>query len=174
MYSSYSQLGSNPEQPQDQYDVLEIVNPGQKNQILQSNRIVCVDVYATWCQPCKQSDGPYSMLASKYNRKGECLLVKENYENKLSQGVHVLPTYLFYVNGNKVDEVVGADMGKIEAVLEKLMTDTMTPNRARNTIRNTKPANAVNPYAAHPGVPNQSQPFHTPYQQGDFGSPSLK
>ena len=80
MYKSYSELGVKPEQTQDQYSVLEIKSMDERNKLMQSNRILCVDIYADWCGPCKQTAPAYSVLATKYNKPGMCLLVKQNWD----------------------------------------------------------------------------------------------
>jgi thioredoxin 1 len=118
MYKTYEELSAPQEKNRDLYSVEEINDINHKRDILSRNAVVCVDVYANWCGPCKQTEPSYSLLASQYNEPGKCAVVKENYEKKLSDGVGALPTYIFYVGGRRMeDEIVGADLAKVEEKL---------------------------------------------------------
>jgi thioredoxin 1 len=147
MYKSYSELGNQPEKNRDLYSVLELSTNEQKAQIIGSTHIVCVDIYANWCGPCKQTESAYSILAERYNKEGYCLLVKENFQSNLTDNIGGLPTYQFFVNGNFTEQVVGADLQAVENVLLKYMkndgspyinTSQGPPNFNRNGIRNYK------------------------------------
>jgi len=128
MYKSYSELGNQPEK--------------KKAQIIDSNHIVCVDIYANWCGPCKQTESAYSILAERYNKEGYCLLVKENFQSNLTDNIGGLPTYQFFVNGKFAEQVVGADLQAVENVLTKYINASQNnmmqgpPNYSRNGIRN--------------------------------------
>ena len=86
MYSSYTQLGRQEKQNVDLYDIEEIQTHEQKERLIKNNRIVCIDIYATWCSPCKQLEPKYSIVAKKYSKKGICAVVKENIDKKLTTG----------------------------------------------------------------------------------------
>lgn len=142
MYKSYHELGNQNENRQSNYSVVDISSGQNKSDIISSNQIVCVDIYADWCGPCKQSEPAFSSLAEKYTKQGLCAIVKENHEKGLSPEVGGLPTYHFYVNGQKTkDEVVGANIPEVEGILIKLL-DTVEniksniPQYGRNVIRN--------------------------------------
>lgn len=115
MYKTYEELSAPQEKNRDLYSVEEINDITQKRDLLSRNLVVCVDVYANWCGPCKQTEPSYALLASQHNEPGKCAIVKENYEKKLSEGVGALPTYIFYIGGRRMrDEIVGADLAKVE------------------------------------------------------------
>jgi thioredoxin 1 len=143
MYKSYHELGNESNQSnQSNYQVVEILSQEHKNDVLLSNQVVCVDIYADWCGPCKQTEPLYANLAEKYTKNGLCAIVKENHEKGLSSEVTGLPTYYFYVNGKKIQEqVVGANIQEVEGVLNKLLnnvenTQNNIPQYSRNSIRN--------------------------------------
>jgi len=118
MYKNYSELGAQPEPNRDLYQIEEINDPQQRQNILNNNIVVCIDVYAHWCGPCKQTEPSYALLAQQHSEPGRCAIVKENYEKKFTPGVGALPTYVFYVAGKKVDEVVGADLNQVEQKIQ--------------------------------------------------------
>ena len=126
MYKSYSELGNQPEKNRDLYSVIELTTNEQKDQLIRSNFIVCVDIYANWCGPCKQTESAYSILAQRYNKQGHCMLVKENFQNNLTDDVNALPTYQFFVMGKLVEQVTGADLEAVEKILNKYMNSNQT------------------------------------------------
>ena len=69
-----------------------------------------VDLWATWCGPCKMVAPIISELAADYDGKivvGKCD-VEENDELAAQFGVRTIPTILFFKNGEVVDKLVVA------------------------------------------------------------------
>lgn len=69
-----------------------------------------VDLWATWCGPCRSIAPIISQLAEKYDGKlvvGKCD-VEENDDIAIQFGVRNIPTILFFKNGKLVDKMVGA------------------------------------------------------------------
>ena len=69
-----------------------------------------VDLWATWCGPCKMLGPVISELAVDYDGKivvGKCD-VEENDEIASEFGVRSVPTILFVKGGQLVDKFVGA------------------------------------------------------------------
>ena len=67
-----------------------------------------VDLWATWCGPCKMVAPIISELAADYDGKivvGKCD-VEENDELAAQFGVRTIPTILFFKNGEVVDKFV--------------------------------------------------------------------
>ena len=107
-----------------------ITNIEDKNNCLMENRIVCVDLYADWCGPCKLIAPEYDKLAQKYNKKGICKLVKENVEDSLTQDFQIngIPAFIFYKDGRLVVDgkrepvsVVGGNLQQVESILNTLL-----------------------------------------------------
>ena len=69
-----------------------------------------VDLWATWCGPCKMIGPIISELANDYD--GKIVVGKWNIEDNddiaLDYGVRNIPTILFFKNGELVDKFVGA------------------------------------------------------------------
>ena len=69
-----------------------------------------VDLWATWCGPCKAIAPVISELAEQYDGKlvvGKCD-VEENDDIAIEYGVRNIPTILFFKGGKLVDKMVGA------------------------------------------------------------------
>lgn len=87
--------------------------------------LTVVDFTATWCGPCKQVAPRFDALASKYKQSNFVKVdVDELQSTAQGCGVSAMPTFHFYVNGKKVDEVVGADIVKVERLVNKYNTPT--------------------------------------------------
>jgi len=184
MYKSFQELGNKPEENKDQYEVDDLKDQTHKNNILSSHAIVCVDIYADWCGPCKQSAPDYSMIAQKYNQPGLCAVVKEQYERKLTNPAPGgLPTYQFFFMGKKVgQDIVGADIQSVEKKLQEMFSylqnsqgrqqtqATQGPQHNRSTIRNYKnPAQDLVMQEQHQDAPPAR--YNQPYQPGQPRQP---
>jgi thioredoxin 1 len=69
-----------------------------------------VDLWATWCGPCRMIGPIISELANDYDGKivvGKCD-VEENDDIAMEFGVRNIPTILFFKDGQLVDKFVGA------------------------------------------------------------------
>ena len=69
-----------------------------------------VDLWATWCCPCRQIAPIVSELAEEFDGKlvvGKCD-VEENDDIAMEFGVRNIPTILFFKDGQLVDKFVGA------------------------------------------------------------------
>ena len=69
-----------------------------------------VDLWATWCGPCKMIGPVISELANDYDGKivvGKCN-IEDNDDIAIDYGVRNIPTILFFKNGGLVDKFVGA------------------------------------------------------------------
>jgi thioredoxin 1 len=173
MYKSYSELGPRPEENRDQYSVLELKSSEERAKLISTCRVVCVDIYAEWCGPCKQTAPAYSMLAKKYEKTDMCALVKLNWD-KISaderQKITGIPLFLFYVDGQLVDNVIGADLDEVEkkvkACLETISSGpnvSRGPQHTRNTIRSHRQPSAMPLVEGREMYPQQGAPN---YQQG--------
>lgn len=69
-----------------------------------------MDLWATWCGPCRMLGPVISELANDYDGKivvGKCD-VEENDDIAMEFGIRNIPTILFFKNGQVVDKMVGA------------------------------------------------------------------
>ena len=83
-----------------------------------------VDLWATWCGPCRMVGPIMEELSNEYEGKvvvGKCD-IEENEDIPMQYGVRNIPTILFFKNGQLVDKFVGAAAkGKFQEKFYKLI-----------------------------------------------------
>lgn len=81
-----------------------------ENEVLNCDKPVLVDFWATWCGPCKMIAPLISQLAEEYGDKIKICKanVDENAELATSYGVSSIPTLLIFKNGEVVAQRIGA------------------------------------------------------------------
>ena len=84
-----------------------------------------VDLWATWCGPCRMIAPVISELAEEYDGKlvvGKCD-VEENDDIAVQFGVRNIPTVLFFKGGQLVDKMVdAANKAKFEEKFKALIS----------------------------------------------------
>lgn len=77
--------------------------------------LVVVDFTASWCGPCQRIAPVFAELSIKYST---VIFLKVDVDDcqmiAASHGVHAMPTFQFFLNGMKVDEIKGADPSALE------------------------------------------------------------
>lgn len=143
-YRRYSDLGEKKrvESLQPNYQVPEIQSFEHKQDLIRRHPFLCVDVYANWCQPCKQTAPEYGVMAKQY--AGKIHLVKEDLQLGLSKdyGITAVPTFLIFHRGALVEQVLGADMAELRTKLDAVLESTPRPN---NMGMSQIPSNPQNP-----------------------------
>jgi thioredoxin 1 len=81
-----------------------------KEKVLDSPIPVVVDFWAEWCMPCKMIEPIVLELEKGYLGKIKIarLNVDENQNLAMEYGIMSIPTLGFFVNGQMVDEIIGA------------------------------------------------------------------
>jgi thioredoxin 1 len=104
---------------------VQSVNLDSWNQeVLQSQQLVMVDFWATWCAPCKMVAPTVEELAKEYEGKAKFVKVNtdENSELATQYKIRGIPTLMFIKGGQVVDQVVGAvAKGQLKAKLDSLL-----------------------------------------------------
>lgn len=99
-------------------------NAAFKSQVLsaEKDKLVVVDCFATWCGPCKAIAPKVVELS---NSHPEVLFTKFDVDEipELAQelGIRAMPTFLFFKNGERVDEMVGANPNKLATQVQQWM-----------------------------------------------------
>ena len=115
-YAKYSNLGKKD----DSVPCQEIQNKEHKKKLIETNKVVCIDIHASWCGPCKEIAPDYNKMAKTFGSNGNCILVKEDLDLKITPDIKQVPTFHFYKKGVFVHSVSGADLKNVESVLKEL------------------------------------------------------
>lgn len=124
-YKKFNQLGDKKKEqsPQSSSFVMEIENEEHKASLIGANRVCVIDVYGSWCGPCKVVAPKYEQFAKKFYRAGSCVLLKEDIDKGLSADIQGVPTFLIYKEGQLVETVVGANLDVVEEKVISIFSD---------------------------------------------------
>ncbi|RHZ51391.1 thioredoxin family protein [Aspergillus thermomutatus] len=93
-----------------------------QEKVQQASGPVIVDCSATWCGPCKAISPVFQRFSTQEdfkNAKFYEIDVDELADVAAELGVRAMPTFMFFKDGQKVDEVVGANPPALEAAIRK-------------------------------------------------------
>ncbi len=75
---------------------------------------------ATWCIPCKKIKPLYQSFSKKYsNIKFYEIDIDEDEQLVNEMNVKSIPTFVFFENGKKINELVGSDFEKLKEMIEE-------------------------------------------------------
>ncbi|HSB70585.1 MAG TPA: thioredoxin [Candidatus Methylomirabilis sp.] len=105
-------------------DILTLTDEDFDKQV-KEKRLLLVDFWAEWCGPCRMIAPTLEELASEYKDRVAVgkVNVDENRKVATKFGVRSIPTLLFFRDGARVDQVVGAHpKATIKAKIDQLLT----------------------------------------------------
>ena len=89
--------------------VVEVTDQTFQQEVLESDLPTELDFWAPWCAPCLMVAPIYDRLSEEYDDFKFCKInVDENVETARTYQVMSIPMQLFFVDGEKVDELLGA------------------------------------------------------------------
>lgn len=104
--------------------IVELTSATWEKEVLQSQGLVMVDFWAVWCGPCRIIAPTVEELAKEYAGKVKVgkLNTDENPDVASRYKIMGIPTIMFFKDGEKVDQIVGAVpkpqlKGKIDSLL---------------------------------------------------------
>ena len=89
---------------------LEITDENYQEVVLNSDKPVLVDFWATWCGPCRTVGPIVDELATELEGRAVVgkVNVDSNSDTPLTYEIRSIPTLLIFKNGEIVDKLVGA------------------------------------------------------------------
>lgn len=88
----------------------ELTDSTAESKLLVNNdRLIVLDFYATWCGPCKRMDPILKELVTEYGDRVDFYKIDVD-KNKIDDalGVEAMPTYMFIKNNQNLEQIVGA------------------------------------------------------------------
>jgi len=104
--------------------VIEITDEEFEKEVLGSDIPVEIDFWAPWCRPCLAVSPIYDKLSREYGTKFKfCKInVESNQLTAMKYQVMSIPMQMFFVDGQKVEEIIGAVP---EHVIRATVEDTL-------------------------------------------------
>lgn len=87
-----------------------LINSSEFSGLLQEDKLLVVDFFATWCGPCKKLSPPLDEVSEELGEQVNIVKVDvdESEDLAMDYGIRSVPTVLFFKNGQQVDKFVGA------------------------------------------------------------------
>ena len=87
-----------------------LINSSEFSGLLQEDKLLVVDFYATWCGPCKKLSPTLDEVSEELGEQVNIVKVDvdESEDLAMDYGIRSVPTVLFFKNGQQVDKFVGA------------------------------------------------------------------
>ncbi len=129
VYKKVNGEGPGPVQDlQTEYKVMDVQNREHRNDLIKKNTILCIKVWATWCEPCMRIKGEYTTMAYNYKKNGIANLVEETYDSGIRNEytIESLPTFLIFLKGQLVRTVVGSNLNDVAEIIEQIVENLNT------------------------------------------------
>ena len=104
--------------------VIDVKRSNFQEEVISADKLVLVDLYATWCAPCKALAPVLEELADKYADKIKVVKVNVDEEESIAAkfGIASIPTVIFFKNGQTAASLVGLRTSlEIKKMIEKLL-----------------------------------------------------
>jgi thioredoxin 1 len=104
--------------------VLEVTTATWEDEVLKTNGLVMIDFWAVWCGPCRMVAPTVEELAKEYAGKVKVVKLNTDENPEIASRYKIMgsPTLMFFKDGQKMDQIVGAvPKPQLKAKLESLI-----------------------------------------------------
>jgi thioredoxin len=121
---------------------------------LKTNPLLIIDFYAVWCGPCKVISPAFDRLAKQHEGSTSIIFAKVDVDKAkdVAQacGITAMPTFQFFKNGTKVDEVKGADMQQLSTKIGYYTSAATKDNAGQGAKAGESKTNTSKPATTRP------------------------
>src|SRR6266550_1843943 len=110
-------------------NVTEVTDSSFEKDVLQSDKPVLVDFWASWCAPCRMLAPTVDAIAEKYAANARVVKVNVDDNPSISQryGIKGIPTLILFKGGKEEERVVGATSKEaISRMIDKHVTGSVS------------------------------------------------
>ncbi|KAG9124167.1 hypothetical protein FRC07_012609 [Ceratobasidium sp. 392] len=99
--------------------VTPITSAKQFNELINQDKPIVIDFWATWCGPCRQISPKFEAHSTSEDKVEFYKVdVDEQPDIAAAVGVRAMPTFSAFKKGEKIGEVTGAFPDKLKALVE--------------------------------------------------------
>ena len=89
--------------------VIELTQENYQKEVIESDKPVLIDFFATWCGPCKMVSPVVDQIANERSDNKVCKLdVDKNLDLARTFQVMSVPTLVAMKNGKMINKIIGA------------------------------------------------------------------
>jgi len=99
--------------------VHNVASKAEFDSAIKGNKVVVLDAFATWCGPCKVIAPTVAKFSEEYTGAHFIKLdVDEVPDVAQELSIRAMPTFLVFKDGEKINEIVGANPKALLAAIE--------------------------------------------------------